>query len=110
MKSSPSPPRLAFSALGGMDVGKTTFTRRLVNRLTTQGQRAAIVDGDLGQSEIGPPACVGMAFADAPLLAPPTCPLTHSRSSAARRHPVICSTTPPPCAAWRTWRAMPRSS
>ena len=55
--------------LGGMDVGKTTFTRLLVNRLTTQGRRAAIVDGDLGQSEIGPPACVGMAFADAPLLA-----------------------------------------
>jgi polynucleotide 5'-hydroxyl-kinase GRC3/NOL9 len=55
--------------LGGMDVGKTTFTRLLVNRWTGRGQRVAIVDGDLGQSEIGPPACVGMAFANAPLLA-----------------------------------------
>lgn len=50
--------------LGGADVGKTTFTRLLVNALTATGQRVAIVDADLGQSEIGPPACVGLAFSD----------------------------------------------
>ena len=55
--------------LGGMDMGKTTFTRLLVNRWTAGGQRVAIVDADLGQSEIGPPACVGLAFADKPVLA-----------------------------------------
>lgn len=55
--------------LGGMDMGKTTFTRMLVNRLTAEGQRVAIVDGDLGQSEIGPPTCVGLAFAERPVLA-----------------------------------------
>ena len=55
--------------LGGMDVGKTTFTRLLVNRWTAGGQRVAVVDADLGQSEIGPPACVGLAFADKPVLA-----------------------------------------
>jgi polynucleotide 5'-hydroxyl-kinase GRC3/NOL9 len=55
--------------LGGTDVGKTTLTRLLVNRLTSQGRRVGIVDADPGQSEIGPPACVGMAFADAPVAA-----------------------------------------
>ncbi len=55
--------------LGGTDVGKTTFTRLLVNRLTGQGHRVGIVDADLGQSEIGPPACVGLAFADTPVEA-----------------------------------------
>ena len=50
--------------LGGIDTGKTTFTRLLVNALTEAGQRTAIVDADLGQSEIGPPACIGLAFAD----------------------------------------------
>ena len=55
--------------LGGVDVGKTTFTRLLANRLVAAGHAPAILDADLGQSEIGPPACVGLAFCDAPVLA-----------------------------------------
>ena len=55
--------------LGGTDVGKTTFTRLLVNRALAQGHRVAVLDADLGQSEIGPPACIGLGFADAPVLA-----------------------------------------
>ena len=55
--------------LGGTDVGKTTFTRLLVNRAVEAGHRVAIVDADVGQSEIGPPTCVGLAFAEAPVLA-----------------------------------------
>lgn len=55
--------------LGGTDVGKTTLTRLLVNRVTQAGQRAALLDADLGQSEIGPPACLGLAFADKPVHA-----------------------------------------
>lgn len=53
--------------LGGMDVGKTTFTRLLVNCWTQTGQRVAVLDGDIGQSEVGPPGCVGLAFAHAPV-------------------------------------------
>ena len=53
--------------LGATDVGKTTFARLLVNRLVALGQRVGIVDADLGQSEIGPPACIGLAFAEAPI-------------------------------------------
>ena len=55
--------------LGGTDVGKTTFTRLLANRFLEAGRPPALLDADLGQSEIGPPACVGIAFCDAPLLA-----------------------------------------
>jgi polynucleotide 5'-hydroxyl-kinase GRC3/NOL9 len=55
--------------LGGTDVGKTTFARLLVNRMTEAGRRVALLDADLGQSEIGPPACAGLAFAHAPVPA-----------------------------------------
>ena len=55
--------------LGGTDVGKTTFTRLLANRWAEAGLRPAVLDADLGQSEIGPPTCVGLAFCDAPVLA-----------------------------------------
>lgn len=55
--------------LGGTDVGKTTFARLLANRLTEAGQRIGVLDADIGQSEIGPPACVGLAYARNPVLA-----------------------------------------
>ena len=67
--------RPAVLILGGMDVGKTTFTRLLVNRWTQAGQRVAILDADVGQSEIGPPACLGLAFADAPVLSVSSLPV-----------------------------------
>lgn len=55
--------------LGGTDVGKTTFTRLLLNRAVAMGKRVALLDADIGQSEVGPPACVGLAFPEAPVLA-----------------------------------------
>ena len=55
--------------LGGMDAGKTTFTRLLAHRWLAAGRPPALLDADLGQSEIGPPACVGLALLDAPALA-----------------------------------------
>ncbi|HLJ57220.1 MAG TPA: Clp1/GlmU family protein [Chthonomonadaceae bacterium] len=57
----------ATMVLGGTDVGKTTFTRQLAVRLAQAGRRVAILDADPGQSEIGPPACAGLAFADEPI-------------------------------------------
>lgn len=53
--------------LGGIDVGKTTFTRLLTNRAAEAGRRVAIIDADIGQSEIGPPACVGLGFTELPV-------------------------------------------
>jgi polynucleotide 5'-hydroxyl-kinase GRC3/NOL9 len=55
--------------LGEGDVGKTTFARLLVNALTERHGRVAYLDGDIGQSEVGPPTCVGLGFASAPVLA-----------------------------------------
>jgi polynucleotide 5'-hydroxyl-kinase GRC3/NOL9 len=46
---------------GASDVGKTTFTRRLINRVLASGRAPAVLDADIGQSEIGPPGCVGLA-------------------------------------------------
>jgi polynucleotide 5'-hydroxyl-kinase GRC3/NOL9 len=45
--------------LGGTDAGKTTFCALLANSALTAGRSVAVVDGDIGQSEIGPPGCVG---------------------------------------------------
>ncbi len=49
--------------LGGTDTGKTTFARLLANKCIAEGQSVAILDADPGQSEIGPPACLGLAYA-----------------------------------------------
>lgn len=46
--------------LGGTDVGKTTFARLLANAFAEAGKDCAVLDADLGQSEIGPPACIGL--------------------------------------------------
>lgn len=49
--------------LGGTDTGKTTFTATLGCRLAGACS-VAIVDADVGQSHIGPPATVGWALLD----------------------------------------------
>jgi polynucleotide 5'-hydroxyl-kinase GRC3/NOL9 len=47
--------------LGGMDVGKSSFCRLLCQHLARLGQSVALLDTDLGQKMIGPPACVTLA-------------------------------------------------
>ncbi len=49
--------------LGAPDTGKTTWTLEAVRALTAQGKTVAVLDCDLGQSEIGPPGTVGVALA-----------------------------------------------
>jgi polynucleotide 5'-hydroxyl-kinase GRC3/NOL9 len=46
--------------IGAAEAGKTTFTTWLANTLHARGLRVGIVDADVGQSEIGPPATVGL--------------------------------------------------
>lgn len=46
--------------VGGVDSGKTTFCRRLARAGIEAGYSVAVVDADLGQSSIGPPATVGL--------------------------------------------------
>ena len=49
--------------LGAADSGKTTWVRDAVLALTGAGRSVAVVDSDLGQSEIGPPGTIGAALA-----------------------------------------------
>jgi len=46
--------------IGATDAGKTTFTAWIANEWFARGLDVAIVDADVGQSEIGPPATVGL--------------------------------------------------
>ncbi|MEM3512456.1 MAG: Clp1/GlmU family protein [Candidatus Jordarchaeales archaeon] len=48
--------------IGGVDTGKTTLTTLLGNMALEKGLRVAIVDADVGQSDIGPPCFVAMGL------------------------------------------------
>jgi len=49
--------------VGATDVGKSTFCGLLAQRAAAAGTRTAVLDSDTGQQDIGPPACIGMAWA-----------------------------------------------
>jgi polynucleotide 5'-hydroxyl-kinase GRC3/NOL9 len=51
--------------LGGVDTGKTTLATALAGRLAASGP-VGVIDADIGQSHIGPPATVGWAIVDKP--------------------------------------------
>jgi polynucleotide 5'-hydroxyl-kinase GRC3/NOL9 len=53
---------------GTIDSGKTSFCTYLVNRLLFEKQKVAILDGDLGQSDIGPPCTVAYTFVTRPVI------------------------------------------
>jgi polynucleotide 5'-kinase involved in rRNA processing len=50
--------------LGTVDVGKTYTVTALANRFYEQQLRVAVVDADVGQSDIGPPCCIGMGLVE----------------------------------------------
>jgi polynucleotide 5'-hydroxyl-kinase GRC3/NOL9 len=52
--------------VGAGDVGKTTLTLAAANAAVRAGRKAAILDTDLGQSEVGPPGTLGIVRLDAP--------------------------------------------
>lgn len=47
--------------IGAPDVGKTTFARYLYQRLCELSRCVAYLDGDPGQSTLGPPATIGLS-------------------------------------------------
>lgn len=53
--------------VGGVDTGKTSFCVLLANRALEAGIPTAVVDGDMGQSEIGPPTTVGLGIVESPV-------------------------------------------
>jgi polynucleotide 5'-hydroxyl-kinase GRC3/NOL9 len=58
---------IVIIVFGASDVGKSSFCTYMVNSLVTAKRRVAVIDGDLGQSDIGPSAGVGYAVASAPI-------------------------------------------
>lgn len=51
--------------IGAADRGKSTYCRFLIRRLSAAGFTTALVDADIGQKDIGPPATVALAYPDA---------------------------------------------
>lgn len=48
--------------IGAVDVGKSTLASYLLRELSESGRRIAFIDGDPGQSVLGPPSTVGSAL------------------------------------------------
>ncbi len=53
--------------VGPVDSGKTTLVTFLANELTERGLRVGIVDADVGQSDVGPPAVVSLGVVEEPV-------------------------------------------
>ena len=53
---------LVILILGKIDSGKSSYCTYLVNKLVNEKCRVAVLDGDLGQSDIGPSGTVGYAL------------------------------------------------
>ncbi len=57
-----------FMVLGGVDSGKSSIAALIANRALLYGYRVGVVDSDVGQADIGPPACVSAARVLRPIL------------------------------------------
>ena len=53
--------------LGAVDSGKTSFCTYLINELLHVKQKVAVLDADMGQSDIGPPCTIAYAFVEKPV-------------------------------------------
>jgi len=52
---------LTVMIVGDVDSGKTSFCTYLANKALEKKLKVAIIDADLGQSDVGPPATIGFA-------------------------------------------------
>jgi len=62
------PKPCAVLVLGDVDSGKNTFCLFLVNRTLAYGLKPAVIDADIGQSEVGPSTTVGLTLISEPTL------------------------------------------
>ena len=53
--------------VGAIDVGKTSFCAYLANMALREKRRVAIIDADLGQSDLGPPSTIGFCRITKPI-------------------------------------------
>jgi len=54
--------------LGPVDSGKTSFAALISNTALGEFLKPAVIDGDVGQADIGPPGFVSMAYPEKPVL------------------------------------------
>lgn len=54
--------------LGEVDTGKSFFSTYIANMLVGQNLRVAVVDGDAGQSDVGPPTTLGVVVVERPVV------------------------------------------
>ena len=52
--------------IGGMDTGKTTLSRELLAAALAAGRPAALLDADVGQKTVGPPATISLKVVRSP--------------------------------------------
>ena len=53
--------------MGEVDSGKTTFCTFLANKALKEKLKVAVIDGDLGQSDVGPPSTIGYCILKKPI-------------------------------------------
>lgn len=79
--------------LGAAGIGKSTFCRLLAGELTAAGPRVAVVDTDIGQKDVGPPATITLGYCDAvtdfTAMAPEAFYFVGSTSPAGRLLPMV---------------------
>ena len=83
--------------LGATDSGKSAGTLLLANYWLKHGRRVGIVDGDMGQSHLGPPTTMGLVVKDKMIrgweeLSPDTLYFVGSTSPIHHFLPTICGT------------------
>jgi len=54
--------------LGAIDAGKTSFCTFMLNKLLSEEQSVTILDGDVGQSDIGPPCTISYTSVTEPVI------------------------------------------
>jgi len=50
--------------VGSVDVGKSSFCAFISNMALASGFKVAVIDGDIGQADVGPPSCVSLAYVE----------------------------------------------
>ncbi|MBS7610835.1 hypothetical protein KEJ27_01275 [Candidatus Bathyarchaeota archaeon] len=56
----------AVLIIGAVDVGKSTLCALITNRMLSEGLKVGVIEGDVGQAEIGPPTTVSLAIPKVP--------------------------------------------
>jgi len=58
---------LTVMVVGGVDSGKSSFCTYLANKALIDGLKVAVIDGDIGQSDVGPPSTIGYCELTSPV-------------------------------------------